>query len=129
MRRALQYQRITGLPLVLHEEDPRCRGGRHARGRRRQPPRDGAASRRISESVAVARDAALAEYEDGWIHICHVSAVETAEEIRRAKARGIRITGEVTPHHLVLTDEAVDSLDPGRHKMNPPLREESDRRR
>ena len=81
----------------------------------------------ISESVAVARDAALAEYEGGRIHICHVSAVETVEEIRRAKARGIRITGEVTPHHLVLTDDAVNSLDPGRHKMNPPLREESDR--
>ena len=62
----------------------------------------------ISESVAVARDAALAEYEGGWIHICHVSAAETVEEIRRAKARGVRITGEVTPHHLALTDDAVD---------------------
>ena len=50
------------------------------------------------------------------------------EEIRRAKARGVRITGEVTPHHLALTDAAVLSLDPARHKMNPPLREESDRR-
>ena len=61
----------------------------------------------ISESVAVARDAALAEYEDGRIHICHVSAAETADEIRRAKERGVRITAEVTPHHLTLTDAAV----------------------
>jgi dihydroorotase len=76
----------------------------------------------------VARDAALAEYEGGRIHVCHVSAAETVEEIRRAKARGIRITGEVTPHHLTLTDAAVEALDPTRHKMNPPLREESDRR-
>ena len=81
----------------------------------------------VSESIAVARDAALAEYEGAHIHICHVSASETVEEIRRAKARGIRITGEVTPHHLVLTDAAVVSLDASRHKMNPPLREESDR--
>jgi dihydroorotase len=127
MRRALQYQQITGLPLVLHEEDPKLSG--------KGVVHEGAVASRlglegipsISESVAVARDAALAEYEDAWIHICHVSAAETAEEIRRAKARGVRITGEVTPHHLVLTDAAVASLDPSRHKMNPPLREESDR--
>jgi len=127
MRRALQYQQITGVPLVLHEEDVRLSG--------RGVAHEGAVASRlglegipsISESVAVARDAALAEYEDGWIHICHVSAAETVEEIRRAKARGIRITGEVTPHHLSLTDEAVVSLDASRHKMNPPLRDESDR--
>lgn len=127
MRRALQYQRITGLPLVLHEEDVSLSG--------RGVAHEGAVASRlglegipsISESVAVARDAALAEYEDGWIHICHVSAAETVEEIRRAKARGVRITGEATPHHLALTDAAIASLDPARHKMNPPLREESDR--
>ncbi|HSI31454.1 MAG TPA: dihydroorotase [Miltoncostaeaceae bacterium] len=127
MRRALQYQRITALPLVLHEEDPSLSGAGVAH--------EGAVASRlglagippISESVAVARDAALAEYEGGRIHICHVSAAETAEEIRRAKARGVRITAEVTPHHLTLTDAAVASLDPSRHKMNPPLREQSDR--
>lgn len=128
MRRALQYQRITGLPLVLHEEEPSlsARGVMH----------EGAVASRlglagipsISESVAVARDAALAEYEGGRIHVCHVSAAETVEEIRRARDRGVAITGEVTPHHLVLTDREVEALDPTRHKMNPPLREESDRR-
>jgi len=127
MRRALQYQRITGLPLVLHEEDVRLSGKGVAH--------EGAVASRlglagippISESIAVARDAVLAEYEGGWIHICHVSASETVDEIRRAKERGVRITGEVTPHHLALTDAAIASLDPARHKMNPPLREESDR--
>lgn len=127
MRRALQYQRITGLPLVLHEEDMALSG--------RGVAHEGAVASRlglagippISESIAVARDAVLAEYEDGWIHICHVSASETVDEIRRAKERGVRITGEVTPHHLTLTDAAIASLDPARHKMNPPLREESDR--
>ena len=73
----------------------------------------------VSESVAVARDAALAEYEGGWIHICHVSAAETVEEIRRAKARGVRITGEVTPHHLALTDAAVDDARPGPAQDEP----------
>lgn len=127
MRRALQYQRITGLPLVLHEEDPSlsARGVMHEGATASRLGLAGIPS--ISESVAVARDASLAEYEGGRIHICHVSATETAEEIRRAKERGVRITGEVTPHHLVLTDAAVESLDPTRHKMNPPLREESDR--
>ena len=127
MRRALQYQRITGLPLVLHEEDPSLSGAGVAH--------EGAVASRlglagipsVSESVAVARDAALAEYEGGRIHVCHVSAAETAEEIRRAKGRGVRITAEVTPHHLALTDAAVASLDPARHKMNPPLRGQPDR--
>jgi dihydroorotase len=127
MRRALQYQRITGLPLVLHEEDPDLSGSgvMHEGGVATRLGLGGIPS--ISESVAVARDAALAEYEGGRIHICHVSAAETAEEIRRAKERGVRITAEVTPHHLTLNDAAVESLDPTRHKMNPPLREESDR--
>jgi dihydroorotase len=126
-RRALEYQKVTGLPLVLHEEDPSLSAG--------GVMHEGAVSSRlglagipsISESVAVARDAALALYLGGRIHVCHVSARETVEEIRHAKERGVAITGEVTPHHLVLTDEAASSLDPARHKMNPPLRSEEDR--
>jgi dihydroorotase len=127
MRRALQYQKMTGLPLVLHEEDPDLSGNGCAH--------EGAVATRlglpgipsISESVAVARDALLAEYEGGRIHICHVSARETVTEVRRAKERGVRITAEVTPHHLLLTDAELESLDPARHKMNPPLRAEADR--
>jgi dihydroorotase len=127
MRRALQYQKMTGLPLVLHEEDPDLSGAGCVH--------EGAVATRlglpgipsISESVAVARDALLAEYEGGRIHICHVSAHETVAEVRRAKERGIEITAEVTPHHLLLTDAELESLDPARHKMNPPLRSEADR--
>ncbi|HMM48544.1 MAG TPA: dihydroorotase, partial [Miltoncostaeaceae bacterium] len=128
MRRALQYQRMVDRPLVLHEEDMRLSG----RGVAHEGP---VASRlglagipAVSEAIAVARDASLAAYEDGRIHICHVSARATVEEIRQAKARGIAITAEVSPHHLTLTDQAVASLDPMRHKMNPPLRSEDDRR-
>lgn len=127
MRRALQYQRVTNLPLVLHEEDMDLSG--------KGVMHEGIVSARlgiagipaVSESIAVARDAALAGLEEGWIHVCHVSAKETVEEIRLAKERGVRITGEVTPHHLALTDEVVAELDPRRHKMNPPLRSAEDR--
>lgn len=127
LRRALEYQKVTGRPLVLHEEEPALSG--------RGVMHEGAVSSRlglegipsISESVAVARDAALARYAGGRIHVCHVSARETVEEIRHAKDLGVAITGEVTPHHLLLTDAVVDALDPARHKMNPPLRTEDDR--
>jgi len=128
MRRALQYQRATGLLFTLHEEDMSLSGP--------GVMHEGTVSARIglagipgvSEAVQVARDCALAGYEDGRIHICHVSARETVDEIRRAKERGVQVTAEVTPHHLLLTDEVVgDDPDPARFKMNPPLRSEDDR--
>lgn len=128
MRRALQYQRATGLLFTLHEEDMSLSGP--------GVMHEGTVSARIglagipgvSEAVQVARDCALAGYEDGRIHICHVSARETVDEIRRAKERGVEVTAEVTPHHLLLTDEVVgDDPDPARFKMNPPLRSEDDR--
>lgn len=127
-RRALQYQRLHGRQLVLHEEDAALSAG--------GVMHEGAAASRlglpgipsISEAVAVGRDCLLAEYEGGRIHICHVSARSTVEEIRRAKARGVAVTAEVSPHHLLLTDADVErDLDPARHKMNPPLRSEDDR--
>ena len=128
MRRALQYQRATGLLFTLHEEDMSLSGA--------GVMHEGTVSARIglagipgvSEAVQVARDCALAAYEDGRIHICHVSARETVDEVRHAKARGVHVTAEVTPHHLLLTDEVVgDDPDPARFKMNPPLRGEDDR--
>lgn len=127
LRRAYQYQRVTGLPLVLHEEDADLSAG--------GVMHEGLVSSRlgmkgipdVSESVQVARDAALAAYEGAHIHICHVSACKTVEVVRLAKAQGIRITAEVTPHHLALTDACVLDLDAAKHKMNPPLRSEDDR--
>jgi dihydroorotase len=74
----------------------------------------------------VVRDLALARYEDQPLHVMHVSAKESVEAIARAQSEGVRATGEVTPHHLVLTDEAVRTLDPNL-KMNPPLRSAEDR--
>src|SRR5438270_348409 len=80
-----------------------------------------------SESTAIARDAAIARYEGGRIHVQHVSARESVEAVELAKGQGVRVTAEVTPHHLCLTDDAVRSLD-ANFKMNPPLRSEEDRR-
>jgi dihydroorotase len=79
-----------------------------------------------SESTVIARDAALASYEGARIHVQHLSARQSVEAVAAAKSAGVAVTAEVTPHHLVLTDEAVRSLD-ARFKMNPPLRAEDDR--
>ena len=127
LRRALQYQQMSGGTIALHEEDPdlSAGGAMHegevsmALGLRGVPS--------ISESVMIARDAAIAGYEGGRIQVQHLSAVESVEAVRQAKAAGVDITCEVTPHHLCLTDEAVRDLDASRHKMNPPLRSERDR--
>jgi dihydroorotase len=80
----------------------------------------------ISESTMVARDSALAAYEQGRVHFQHLSCVESVEALAAWKAAGAQVSGEASPHHLTLTDEAVRSLD-SRFKMNPPLRSEADR--
>jgi dihydroorotase len=81
----------------------------------------------VSESTMIARDAALAGYEDARVHFQHLSAAESVEALEQAKQAGLRVTGEVTPHHLTLTDDVVRTLD-SRFKMNPPLRTDHDRR-
>jgi dihydroorotase len=126
LRQALQYQRLAGRVLALHEEDPTLSGD--------GAMHEGAVSAllglsgipSISESTAIARDAAIAGYEGGRIQVQHVSARESVAAIEAAKGAGVELTAEVTPHHLCLTDEAVRSLD-ANFKMNPPLRSEADR--
>jgi dihydroorotase len=81
----------------------------------------------ISESTLIARDASLARYEDGRIHIQHLSARESVEAVAEAKARGVRLSAEASPHHLTLTDAALLERLDTRLKMNPPLRSEDDR--
>ncbi len=127
LRRALQYQRLCGGTIALHEEDPELSGAgvMHEGAVSAALGLDGIPS--VSESTMIARDAAIAAYEDGRIHVQHLSAAESVEAVRAARAAGVRITCEASPHHLCLTDEAVRSLDPSRHKMNPPLRSEADR--
>ena len=127
LRKALQYQRLCGGVIALHEEDPALSGD--------GAMHEGAVSARlgvagipsVSESTMVARDAALAGYEDARVHFQHLSCVESVEALSAAKASGIRVSGEACPHHLTLTDDVVRTLD-SRFKMNPPLRTEADRR-
>jgi dihydroorotase len=126
LRRALQYQRLAGLTVALHEEDPELSGAgvMHEGSVSAVLGLEGIPS--VSESTTIARDATLAAYEDARIHVQHLSAAESVDAVAAAKAAGIAITCEVTPHHLTLTDEEVRSLD-ARFKMNPPLRSERDR--
>jgi dihydroorotase len=127
LRRALQYQQLCGGTIALHEEDPELSG----HGVMHEGPVSAAIGLEgipsVSESTMIARDAALAGYEGGRVHVQHLSAVESVAVVRTAKQAGVEITCEASPHHLCLTDGEVRSLDPNRFKMNPPLRSETDR--
>jgi dihydroorotase len=126
MRRALQYASITGRLLALHEEEASLsRDGQMHEGEvSAELGFTGYPS--VAESLMVERDLSLAAYEGQPLHLMHLSAKESVEALAGAQARGLRATGEVTPHHLCLTDEALRSLDPNL-KMNPPLRTGEDR--
>jgi dihydroorotase len=126
MRQALQYQRLAGRLLALHEEDASLSGQGAMHEGEVSALLGLAGIPSISESAQVARDCAIAAYEQGRIHVQHVSALETVEVIERARGAGTQVTCEATPHHLLLTDQAVSSLDTN-FKMNPPLRGEADR--
>ena len=128
LRQALQYQRLAGGVLALHEEDPSLSGAGVMHEGAISTMLGLAGIPSISESTMIERDAPIARYEGGRIHILHLSAAESVEAVERARAAGVQVTAEVTPHHLVLTDEAVRSLDP-RFKMNPPLRSSATARR
>lgn len=125
MRRALEYSSDFEAVIIQHSEDPYLfNGSMH----------EGAVSTRIGlpgipslcEEIMVERDVRLLNYAGGRLHVAHVSSAGTVEIIRAAKSRGLRITAEVTPHHLFLTDEAVSGFD-SNTKMNPPLRSQEDR--
>jgi dihydroorotase len=126
MRRALQYGAVTGRRIALHcEERTLSRDGQMHEGTvSAELGFTGYPS--VAESLMVERDLALAAYERQPLHLLHLSAWESVQALRRARAEGVQATGEVTPHHLCLTDEAIRTLD-SNLKMNPPLRSESDR--
>jgi dihydroorotase len=126
LRRVLQYQRLVGLPIALHEEDPELSSGGAMHEGAVSAVLGVAGIPSVSESTMIARDAALAAYEEARIHVQHLSAAESVAAVEAAKEAGVAITCEATPHHLTLTDEELRGLD-ARFKMNPPLRSESDR--
>ena len=126
IRRALQYSAAAGRPVAVHCEEPTLSRGGHVHEGLVSAELGFGGYPSVAESVMVARDLALAGYEARPLHLLHLSARESVDELRRARAAGVHATAEVTPHHLCLTDEAVRSLDPN-VKMNPPLRAEADR--
>ena len=125
MRRALEYSKVANLPVISHAEEHELVGA--------GVMNEGDVSTRLglkgipnaAEDTMVARDLSLAELTGGRLHIAHVSTRGAVELIRNAKARGVRVTAEATPHHLALTDEAVEGYDTNA-KMNPPLRSKED---
>jgi dihydroorotase len=127
LRRALEHASLVGLPVVQHAEDSSLSGG--------APMHEGAVSTRLglrgqpaaAEAAAVARDVLVAELSRGRLHFAHLSTARGLEIVRRAKAKGLAVTCEVSPHHLTLTDaEVARSGFSTNAKMNPPLREGSD---
>ena len=127
LRRAFEHARLFEMPVVQHCEDASLSGG--------APMHEGAVSTRlglpgqpaIAEAAAVARDLLVAEVAGGRLHIAHLSTARSLALVREARARGLAVTCEVTPHHLTLTDEEVARSGFSTHfKMNPPLREPRD---
>jgi dihydroorotase len=124
-RRAMEYSLPFGMPIISHAEDDHlaASGVMH----------EGAVATELglagqpaaAEDVMVARDILLAELTGAHLHIAHLSTAGAARMVREAKARGVRVTAEVTPHHLVLSDEAVREYDPNT-RMAPPLRGKRD---
>jgi dihydroorotase len=128
MRRALEYAKAFDLAIIDHCEEPTLAEGACMNegpvstllGLRGQPA--------AGEAIMVERDVLLAELVGGRVHIAHLSTAASVDAVRRGKARGVRVTAEVTPHHLFLTDEAVRETGYDTNtKMNPPLRSEADR--
>jgi dihydroorotase len=125
MRRALEYVKAFDGIIAQHAEEPRLTAGAQMH--------EGVVSTRlglagwpaVAEEAIIARDVLLAEHVGSRLHVCHVSTAGSVEILRQAKARGIRVTAEVTPHHLLLTDDRAASYDPV-FKVNPPLRTADD---
>lgn len=125
MRRALEYVKAFGGVIAQHAQDPRLTEGAQMN--------EGSVSAElgltgwpaVAEESIIARDVLLAEHVGSRLHVCHLSTAGSVDIIRWAKKRGINVTAEVTPHHLLLTDELVRGYD-ARYKVNPPLRREED---
>jgi dihydroorotase len=126
MRRALQYNAVTGRMIAVHCEEASLTQGGHAHAGAIAAELGLTGWPSLGESLMVARDLDLAGETEQAVHLMHLSARESVEHLRRALAAGIRASAEATPHHLCLTDEALRSLD-SNMKMNPPLRGEDDR--
>jgi dihydroorotase len=126
MRRAMEYTLAFGLPVIEHCEDLNLTAKGVAHEGKVATELGLAGYPSLAEEAMVARNILLAEYTGARLHIAHVSAKGSVELIRQAKARGVKVTAEATPHHFTLTEEAVREFSTNA-KMNPPLRSQEDR--
>ena len=125
MRRALEYVKAFDGVIAQHAQEPRLTEGAQMNEGRLAGVLGLTGWPAVAEEAVIARDVLLAAHVGSRLHVCHVSTAGSVDIIRLAKARGIDVTAEVTPHHLLLTDELVRSYDP-LYKVNPPLRSETD---
>ena len=125
MRRALEYVKTFGGVIAQHAQEPRLTEGAQMNEGALSSELGLAGWPAVAEEAIIARDVLLAQHVGARLHICHLSTAGSVDVIRWAKARGIDVTAEVTPHHLMLTEELARSYD-SRYKVNPPLRRDED---
>jgi dihydroorotase len=125
MRRALEYVKALGGVVAQHAEEPRLTAGAQMHEGDRSSRLGLTGWPAAAEEAIIARDVLLAEHVGARLHVCHVSTAGSVEILRWAKSRGVQVTAEVTPHHLLLTDACAEGYDPV-FKVNPPLRTEAD---
>jgi dihydroorotase len=125
MRRALAYVKTFNGVIAQHAQEPRLTQNAQMNEGLVSAELGLAGWPAVAEESIIARDIMLAELTSSRLHVCHVSTKGSIEQIRLGKARGVQVTAEVTPHHLLLTDESARSYDPV-YKVNPPLRTQSD---
>ncbi len=125
MRRALEYVKALGGVVAQHAEEPRLTAGAQMHEGDRSARLGLTGWPAAAEEAIIARDVLLAGHVGARLHVCHVSTAGSVELLRWAKGRGVQVTAEVTPHHLLLTDACAESYDPV-FKVNPPLRTDDD---
>ncbi|WP_170852354.1 dihydroorotase [Blastococcus sp. DSM 46786] len=125
MRRALEYVKAFDGVVAQHAEEPRLTAGAQMHEGDRSAKLGLTGWPAAAEEGIIARDVLLAEHVGARLHVCHVSTAGSVEILRWAKSRGVQVTAEVTPHHLLLTDACAESYDPV-FKVNPPLRTDRD---
>ncbi|MEY4321373.1 MAG: hypothetical protein RL167_101, partial [Actinomycetota bacterium] len=125
MRRALEYVKAFDGVIAQHAQEPRLTEGAQMNEGQVSADLGLAGWPAVAEESIIARDALLAEHVGSRLHVCHLSTKGSVEIVRWAKARGIKVTAEVTPHHLLLNEELARSYD-ATYKVNPPLRTQED---
>ena len=125
MRRALEYVTTFGGVVAQHAQEPRLTEGAQMNESELSGELGLAGWPAVAEEAIIARDVLIAQHVGARLHVCHVSTAGSVEVVRWAKARGIDVTAEATPHHLLLTEELARSYD-SRFKVNPPLRRDED---